>query len=206
VPPDLIGRSTPELRRAEGGLQFPLAVIALAFVFGAAAMNSMTAFLVESSVSSGLSPARSAGLLVLGSATGWVARVLIGWRADHRGARHLIVVALLLVCGSVGLWGLSSSRPTVLVIATVVGFTGLGWSGLATYAVVRIQPDRPAGATSAVLAGAFVGAVLGPAIFGHVVARSSYGYAWAMAGAWAFVAAALMLLARRAIRRAHRSP
>lgn len=170
-----------------------LAVLALAAALGSAAANSLGAFLVESAVSVGLSPARAGLLLAGGSALGVVMRLLAGWHADTRPDGHLAVVCLMLGTGALGMTLLATGSTPALLPGTALAI-GLGWSwpGLLTFAVVRLNPAAPAVATSITQTGVFAGGAAGPLLFGLLVETSSYRLAWAVA-ALALLAAALLM-------------
>jgi predicted MFS family arabinose efflux permease len=65
------------------------------------------------------------------------------------------------------------------------------------FAVVRVGREAPGAASGAVQAGAFVGGASGPALFGLLVAQTSYPFAWRIASLFMLTAACLVFLARR---------
>lgn len=186
-----------------------LVILAAAGTFGAAAANALMAFFVESLVATGIDEARAGVLLALGGASGVVARVFYGWRADRRGRRHLWTVGVLLASGSSGylLLALGSAAPLpggavlpLVAVATVLCFAaGWGWPGLFAYAVARRNPSRPAAATGVTQTGIFAGALLGPPLFGLVVSTAGYGPAWAAAAGASLVAAAFIAAGRASL-------
>lgn len=177
------------------------------FGLGLAAASAMTAFLVSSSVETGMSRG-AAGLLVAAGGVAAVAgRVVSGRLADRRGGDHLPMVAGMLSAGA-GAYLLlalvTSQRLTVLYlpVVLVVFGVGWGWNGLFNFAVVSDHPHQPAWATGVTQTGGRLGGVVGPFLFGQVVSHGSYTLAW-MAAAGACVASAAVLMAgRRALRRA----
>jgi hypothetical protein len=183
----------------------PLVPVAVAAALGSASGISLGAFLVESSVSAGLSPAAAGVLLAGGSTVCVAARVVAGWRADLRARGHLDLVAGMLAVAALGYLGLatSGSRAALLVAATLVAYSfGYGWSGLLFHAVVELEPDAPGVATALVNAGATAGAAAGPALFG-VLATRSFTTAWTAAAA-ATLLGSLALVLRRLYRSASR--
>lgn len=185
----------------------PLIVLAGAAFCGAAVGTSLAAFFVESAVAGDVGAGAAGLLLVFGSATGILSRLIIGWAADRREKGHLNVVMLLLSLGAVGFAGLAvrGSVP-VLLVATGLSFAaGWGWPGLFNFAVVRLNPNAPAAATAITQTGVFVGGVIGPAAFGRIADVASFETAW-LIGALVNVLSAVFVLAGRALlRRARRT-
>lgn len=79
-----------------------LVLISTGAGFGTAATMSLGGFLVVYAVERGLTLSESGQLLAVGSAVGILSRVLSGYLADLRGRRHLIIVAAMMLVGSVG--------------------------------------------------------------------------------------------------------
>lgn len=181
----------------------PLAVLAVAIGLGAAAAGTLGAFLTNAAVAAGVG-AGSAGLLVSGgSAFGIAVRLVAGVRADARGRGHLRVVALMLVLGAVGYALYATEVPWLLVAATPLAFgAGWGWPGLFNLAVVRENPHAPGLASGVTQTGTYVGAVVGPVVFGAVAEAWGYRTAWLMASAGALAAAVAMWAGRSMVRRA----
>lgn len=188
----------PQRGRQGAAAHRALVVVAVAAALGSGAANGLGAFLVESAVSAGLTPGRAGLLLAGGSAFGVVVRLYVGWRADRRDGRHLSVVAAMLATGALGMALLATGSQLALVPGTALAF-GLGWSwpGLLNFAVVRLNPQAPAAATSISQTGVFAGGALGPITFGLLVETWSYRVAWSVAGAALLVAAVLLRQGRR---------
>ena len=180
-----------------------LSVVALSVVAGAAALasaavNGLAAFLVESSVASGLSPSEAGVLLGTGSALGVAARVLVGWLADRRDGGHLRVVAVMMGTGAVGMSLFVTGEPAAYVAGTALVFAlGWSWPGLLTFAVVRLHPGAPARASSYTQTGVFAGGATGPLVFGLLVSAGSYRLAWSVAAAAMLLASGAMIAGRR---------
>ncbi len=79
-----------------------------------------------------------------------------------------------------------------------------GWPGLFNLAVVRQHPDAAATASGITQTGTYLGAVVGPVLFGALVERASYRAAWLSAGALAAAGAGAMVMGRRMLLR-HRA-
>lgn len=181
----------------------PLIILASGCAFGSAAGLAFGAFLVQSSIElSGLSPGLSGFLLALGGIVGVLSRLASGWLADRRAGGHLAVVAWMLALGAVGygLIGLSDGHAALLVAGIMLAF-GLawGWPGLFFLAIVRLNPNAPATASGLGQAGGAAGGVLGPLLFGIVVAAASYQVAWWAVCASALVSALLMVVGRKSL-------
>lgn len=184
----------------------PLAVLAGAAFCGAAVGTSLASFFVGSAVAGG-APTSTAGLLLIGgSCSGILSRLVIGWAADRREGGHLEVVMLLLGVGALGFVGLALRGPVPLLLAsTVLAFAaGWGWPGLFNFAVVRLNPNAPAAATAITQTGVFIGGVVGPAAFGRTVDLLSYEAAWLGATAVNVLGAGFVIAGRALLRRAER--
>ena len=182
----------------------PLLLLACGCAFGSAPGIALGAFLVQSSVKSGLSPTQAGILLALGGAVGVFSRMLSGWFADRRDGGHITVAAWMLMAGAsrFAVLAVSDGHFVLVLLGTLLGF-GLawGWPGLFFLAIVRLNPNAPAAASGMSQAGGAAGGVLGPLLFGVAATRSSYTVAWTSAGVSAVLAGLLMLLGRRALLR-----
>jgi predicted MFS family arabinose efflux permease len=189
------GLALQRLRRAR--LSTPvrtLVILAIAAALGIAGMDSLASFIVTYAVDSGVSESTAGLLLALGSTGGIVARLLAGWLIDRRQHAGLLGIAGLLGAGSLGLAVVAVGGRGWLVAGTLLAFTGgWGWSGLMTFAVVRANPDAPAAATGITHTGTFVGAAVGPPLFGLAAEHVSFATAWWIATAAVALAAALVL-------------
>ena len=182
----------------------PLVLLALGIGLGSAAATPLGAFVVESSVASGLRVGTAGLLLALGSAVGIVVRVVFGHLADGMGGGRLRLVAAMLGVGVVGFLLLASGSGGLIVPGTLLAFgAGWGWPGLFNFAVVKSNPNAPAAATGITQTGASGGAALGPLVFGLVVEAASYDAAWLLCGAIALVALLAILAGRTMILRDH---
>lgn len=193
-------------RQAAGGdiSRRSMLMIAVAGCFGAASANSLSAFLVLSSVSAGLAPAVAGYVLAFGSVVGISSRIGVGWLADRLGRAHLPIIATMLAIGAAGYLVLAAGavHPALVFAGTLLAFgAGWGWPGLLMFAVVRLNPDSPGNASGILSAGTASGAVLGPMSFGLVVTAASFTAAWLMSAGLAALAAVLVLLSRTVVRR-----
>jgi cyanate permease len=169
---------------------------------GVAVANSLASFLTTYSVEVGFSEGAAGFVLALGSATGIAMRVIIGWLAD-RHTLGLGAVSLLLVIGSVGIAMLTTGSQILIVFGSMLAFgAGWGWAGLFNLAVVQRNPQAPAVATGFTQIGVYVGAGLGPFLFGVLAEHASFQTAWWVFATMAIFAAALMRVGDRATLRA----
>lgn len=178
----------------------PLIVLAIGMGLGSSAANGLGAFLVSSAVHSGWAPGAAGLLVVLGSVTGFSARLLNGFMADRRNGKHIMVTAWMVGTGGIGYLLLMLGYSWLIIPATMVSYgAGWGWNGLFNFAVVWNYPRSAGYATGITQSGAYVGSVFGPLFFGLLVDRSGYPIAWTSAGIEAFGAAIAMVIARRMI-------
>ena len=194
------GAATPQ-RSARSRISLGLALLAAAAGASTAAANSMSSYLVEYGIETGLSNRTAGYVLMAGSAAGLISRVVIAWQSDHRPGEHLRVVALLMGGAAVGYVLLASAvAPTLLVAGALIAFTlGWGWNALLIYSVVRLYPAAPAASTGVSMGGGFAGSVFGPALFGYLVASFGFSSAWIGAAVCSAAAAVFIAAGRRRI-------
>lgn len=176
--------------------------LSAANIGGAAAINPLFAFFVESSVARGIGAGTAGTLLAAGSGMGLLSRLVVGWASDRypvapeRMIRQATAYALLGVPGFVILGTLGNRVGFVyLSLLFVFGF-GFAWGGLLNLAITRIWSDRPAAATGVALAGLWTGGTLGPLLFG-IIATHSYTVAWLISAGFLLLAALALTNARR---------
>ncbi|MFF0372605.1 hypothetical protein [Micromonospora sp. NPDC005087] len=157
-----------------------LALLALSGALGTVAANTLAAFLVDATVSTGFDPARAGLLLAVGSMSSVIVRVAMGSFVDAHRFSLFGLVAGLLATGAVGLGALSVANSGVMVsTAAIVSYLGIwGWNGIFTLAIVRSNPSAPAAATGITQAGLYMGGVVGPTVFGFVASSAGYAAAW----------------------------
>ncbi len=180
----------------------PLAMLAAGFGLALMACTSLGTFLVTSGVAAGIGRGAAGLVAALASVLCLAARVAVGARADRRGGRHLVDVAVLLGLGAVGLLLLAVGSGDRLAWAFVPGAAlayaaGWGWNGLFNFAVVRSHPIAPARATGITQAGGRLGGMVGPLCFGLVAVHARFPAAWSLAAAEAVAGAGLILVGRR---------
>jgi MFS family permease len=185
----------PASRRPSRALLLTAAGAAL----GTAGPSALGAYLVASSVDVGIEEGTAGLLAALASGLSLAARVSLGARADRRRDYGLAVVVVLLAAGSLGFALMASGSVVVFVLGALVAFTlGWGWPGLFNLAVVDSNRETPGSASGVSQTGIYVGAALGPALFGVLASASGYGSAWAAVAATTLMSAGVLWLARRA--------
>jgi hypothetical protein len=213
------GGGQPSEDRGSGPLLFGLAVAA-ALAGGAAA--AVASFLVPTAELAGLGAGAAGALLAAASTASIAMRLLSGASVDRRPGSELAAIAVLAGLGTVGVaglaWasgpgagaaggGLTAGAPAVvatvgLVLTAVVSLgAGWGWTGLVFLAAVRLEPERPARAAGAVLAGLGVGGAAGPAVLGWMAEVQGFAAAW-VAGAISMAVATLLAVRLRVLVRA----
>ncbi len=207
VPKERLGgvKKVAEARSSDAPIR-PLVLLAFGIGLGSAAATPLGAFVVESSVATGLGVGAAGLLLALGSAASIVVRVLFGRLADGMGGGRLLLVGGMLGAGVAGFVMLATGSPALVVPGVLLAFAaGWGWPGLFNFAVVRTNPGAPAAATGVTQTGASGGAAVGPVLFGLVVEAAGYGTAWLLCGALALAALVAILAGRRMVLRASSS-
>lgn len=148
----------------------------------------------------GLALVAAGAIMAAAQAAGIAARILWGWVAD----RFVAARALLLMLGlAMGVAGAATGFVTpgwpvaaIIAVTMLLGASALGWNGVYLAEVAHLAPAGAAGAaTGGALSLTFLGVVIGPPLFGAVVAASgSYRPAFLAAG---LVAAGAALILRR---------
>jgi MFS family permease len=205
--PLVVRRSEPPRARGPAARltvpMWPMVTLTVAAGLGAMASNSLGAFLVLSATETGLSEGAAGVLLSVSSGAGIAVRVAVGWLADRVGSGRLKGVAGLMFAGAAGLALLAVPTTATTIIGGIVAFgLGWGWPGLFNFAVARANPDAPATATGVVQTGIYIGASLGPWLFGTLATAASYAVAWSTMASAAAAGTLLMLVGRRGVLRA----
>jgi MFS family permease len=195
------GASTPSRGPAEAPFaRTALIILAVGLGTGSVAVNALGAFFVSSAVHIGVSDSAAGLTAAAGSAASMSMRLIVGFRADRRTTGHLRLVATLAAAGSLGLVLLALQTSWLLVPAAIIGYgAGWGWAGLFTFAVVRTHPAAPGRASSIIQTGASAGASLGPLGFAMMVEHAGYRTAWLLGAVLLLIAAAIILVGRRAL-------
>lgn len=178
-----------------------LVLLGIGAGLGAAAAGTVGSFLVSSAVESGIAEGTAGALAFVCSGAGIATRMTAGARADRRGGGHLAVVATMLGVGTLAYAALASGEPALIVVGGFGAYCfAWGWPGLFNLAVVRNNPGAPGAATGITQTGTYIGAVLGPLLFGFAVDAWGYGWAFCGSGITSALAALAIVNARRALR------
>jgi len=206
LPAVLVGWRTPTAgptprvtvaQRQHNGDAGRLTLLTMAFAacLASASGSALGIFTVAGAVAAGWNEA-TAGLLFAGaSAVGIATRLWSGFRADHRGRNHLMIIILMLAFGSVGFFLLAPSSHLLFAIGIPIAFgAGWGWPGLFILTMMQGSPSSQAAASGLTQASMSAGAVIGPATFGIVAHHNSFAAAWTLAGGGALIAATIFTL------------
>lgn len=184
-----------------------MAVLAVGVALGAAAAGTLGAFLVSAGVDAGLSEGAAGLALTVGSALGIASRLWAGLLADRRSGGHLRWVAMMLGLGSFGYLLFATAKPGLFLAGLPLAFgAGWAWPGLFNFAVVLANPGSPAAATGVTQTGTYLGAVLGPLLFGVVAEHLSFAWSWRLAALTSWMAAGAIWTGRRMLRRWRLAP
>jgi predicted MFS family arabinose efflux permease len=164
----------------------------------------MATFLVTFLTERAAMPLVTAGLVMaVAQGCGIAGRILLGWVADRslRPGRVLALLGISMAAASVTTGLISSAwpLPSIFVVTSILGLTGLSWNGVYLAEVAVIAPPGSAGAaTGGALSVTFLGIVLGPALFSAVVSfTGSYALAFSIVAAGALTGGLLAWSAGR---------
>jgi MFS family permease len=150
-----------------------------------------------------------AGLVLALAAVGTAATLQVAGRlVDGLGRRPVVIAGLVITAGGLGLIGQSGSL-TVLLVLSVVSGVGAGLVNPGQQATVAdVIGNERSGGTVLSTFQMFQdgGAILGPVLIGLVADRAGFGWAFAVTGAVALVAALPWLFAPETLRRGDVSP
>jgi MFS family permease len=179
-----------------------MAVLALGGALGAGAAGTLGAFLVSSGVEAGLGEGTAGLALSVGSGLGIATRLWAGMVADRRTGGHLRRVAVMLALGAFGYLLLATGQPGPFLAGLPLAFgAGWAWPGLFNLAVVLANPASPAAATGVTQTGTYLGAVLGPLLFGLVAHHLSFAWSWSLSALTSCLAAVAIWTGRAMLRR-----
>ncbi len=166
---------------------------------GSAAVSSIGTFLVRAAEDAGLSTSTGRILLTAGSLLLLGLRIALGWLADRGTISAAPTAQKLLLAGTLGYLALSTGTLVGFIIGAALTFgAGWSWPGLLFLAVVRRFPEAAGKPSAKVQRGMFLGAVLGPALFGLVADSLSFRAAWWMSALWGLGASAAVAKMARA--------
>lgn len=179
-----------------------LRLLALGGLLAATACSVLSPFLVDGLIAGGASAGDAALLLGISAWVGVASRITTGLLADRHPypLRHLASAAAMMCAAAIGMTGLGFGQGTpVLATAALITFgIGFAWPGLLHHAAITLHPEHMARATSYMQIGTYVGALVGPLVFGFLVQFGSYRLAWTATACVALLGGVMLLLARRA--------
>ncbi len=180
-----------------------LLMLAVMSGFGAGCSNAMAAFLVPSIVNAGHDPAVAGLTLALGSVLAIIVRISMGIVADKFVLPLLSIVAIMFGGGMISYLILANSDGLVMIVlATLLAFgLGWGWSGISILAISRASAGAVGVATGITQSGVYIGAVVGPIMFGWLANNFSYTVAWSVLAVGAVLALALALSSEHRVKR-----
>lgn len=171
-----------------------LIILAVAVGLGIGATDALGSFFVGYATSIGVAEQVAGLLLAAGGLCGIITRLVAGRMIDRMAHADLTVVASMITAGAIGTIILNLGGDLGLVLGGLIVFTvGWGWSGLFTFAVVKDNPEAPAAAWGIAQTGKFIGAGVGPMLFGLCAERISFSAAY-WVSTIALVAAAVLMI------------
>ena len=175
----------------------PLFVFAAAAMLASCSVVAAAAFFVVNSENAGISESTAGLLLSAASAGVMTVRIALGALADRVRTGAVSTVAALLTASAAGYALMAASTPWLYALGGQAAIIlGWSWPGLMVLALVRIYPQAPGLASSFVIGGLNLGAVVGPVAFGAISDAASSSVALAVAAAWVLGAAVLSLASR----------
>lgn len=185
-------RSRAERRVARARPPRALYLLAGVGLCAATAVGTLSPFLVRAAIEAGFSTGSAGLLLSVAAGTLVVSRVFWGLVIDRTGANPVWVICALLAVGTLGYSLLASGTVVLFAIGAVVAYAfGWAWPGVQFLAGIRVWPGNPGEATGVLQTGAFIGATIGPLIFGFLVERIGFSTGYACSACVAAVAAGL---------------
>ena len=148
-----------------------------------------------------ISAATASLLLALLQSASAVGRIIWGILGDRLPGNGRVTG--LLICGTLGgagiaALGFSSSLPALAGLALLLGLTVGGFASLAqTVAVECVEPRLAGAAVGYNMLLTTGGMMIGPAIFGAVLASGDYRWAWSLMAVSLFLGAVLFLASAR---------
>lgn len=184
-------RAQSRAERDQGRIPWPMIPLAVGGLSGAMAGNGVALFVVPSAVDVGISEALAGGVLAVCSILVVAVRIGAGWVADKRNSTgHGEMIGLTILGAAASGLLVLAGEPVTYLLAIPIALLGTwGWPGVFFFTVVHSFPGIPARASALVLAGNFVGTLIGPVVVGIFASRGDYERAWVFVAATALVSA-----------------
>ena len=192
-------------RLGSGGTAVPrrslLRLLGAALALGAGTIYVVASFAAPSARLVGLSPGYSGLIAAAGGLVALVSRVSAGVFADTFDFKPLRAAGTMLVLGSIGYLLLSIDAKALFTVGIFLAFSlGSGWNALFLLSLARDFPGSAGRASGVGLAGAYMGGVAGPLIFGFALSRFGFSVAWGIVAVMAGVAGVVALSGSRMLR------
>lgn len=182
-------------------------LMSVAFGFALASNAAVPTFYVASAVDVGARPAAAGTWLAVSSAMVIVVRLAAGFACDRFVRRPLMLCAVMVAAGAVGLGLLASGRPGLMMAGVVAALAGAwGFNGVFWFATVRAYADTPGRVTGWLAPGGSLGATLGALAFGWIAEASGFAAAWLTAGGAALLAAVSLAVSSRMLGESRHGP
>jgi MFS family permease len=173
--------------------------LTLSGAFFACGQGSLFAFLVTYlNQELGLDLVTSGVIFAMTQLTGIPGRILLGWLSDHMGSAlpilRCIGIASAATTAAFALTTPAWSTPSLMLLSALAGITVSSWNGIQLAEIAREAPKGRVGeTTSGATLVIFMGYVVGPAIFGMLIAAtSSYRSAFLVIAALSLAATACL--------------
>jgi hypothetical protein len=151
-------------------------------VLAAAVVPFIVVFAADGTRGLGYPASVFARLTVLQAVGGAASAMTLGWIVDHRGPRWPWVCATLVIPLVVVLLPYGGCWPVLAACALLAGVLGTHWS-ISAPALLEFSPaGDKSGYVALANIFAFVPASLGPLIYGGLIQRSGFVWAFALAG------------------------
>jgi MFS family permease len=174
-----------------------LAVLGAGVGFGALAASALGSFTTSSFTKAGFGEGTAGLIAAVGGVLVITTRLILGFRSDRLGGGVLPIVATMLLVGSSGYALMATMSQGGLLAGGFIAFVaGWGWPGLSNFAIAQANPNGPAAASGVTQTGTYIGAGLGPLVFGALAEHIGYGAAYLSAALWTLLGAACILIGR----------
>ena len=193
-----VSHTAPRLHRPSR----PLMIITIGAGASGIAVAPIGAFLVRSLEDSGFEPGRAGIVQLCGSVLLVSTRIGWGRLMDGSDIDRFRFAAGVLLFGSIGYPLLSFGTKPMMVIGAMIAYgAAWSWAGVVHLGVVERHAGAAGGAAGVLQAGMFVGAMLGPGIFGIVADNQGFATGWMISFTAAVSAAGLLLWGGDELRR-----
>jgi MFS family permease len=174
-----------------------LAVLGAGVGFGALAASSLGSFTTSSFTKAGFGESTAGFIAAIGGVLVITTRLILGFRSDRLNSGVLPIVATMLLIGSSGYALMATMSRSGLLAGGFIAFVaGWGWPGLSNLAIAQANPNGPAAASGVTQTGTYIGAGLGPLVFGSLAEHVGYGAAYLSAALWTLLGATCIVIGR----------